>query len=104
MPAGGASSSGGGGGAAGGTSGGGGGTRTRETKTKGVSKGATKYQQEQANKAPSGRAQKVIDKKSAAKERQEARRSSSVLEAKARWLAEKAKNKGRRSAKGVANL
>ena len=66
MPAGGASTGGGGGGGGGA---GAGGTRARESKPRGVSKGAAKYKEEQANKAPSGRAQKVIDKKAATKAR-----------------------------------
>jgi hypothetical protein len=46
----------------------------------------------------------MIDKKAAAKERKGARRTSTALEAKAQWVAEKAKAKGRRFAKGVSGL
>ena len=72
----------------------GGGTRAREHKPKGVSKGAAKYKEEKANKAPSARAQKQINKKAAANDRNEARGTVEALQAKAAWVAEKAKGKG----------
>ena len=46
----------------------------------------------------------MIDKKAAAKEKKEARKTSTALEGKAQWLAEKAVAKGRRFAKGVTSL
>lgn len=57
------------GGSGGGGGGAGGGTRSREVKPKGLSKGAQKHQEELANKAPSGRELKIMEKKAAAKER-----------------------------------
>lgn len=93
MPAG---DSGGGGAGRGGS---GGGARKRERTTKGVSKGTAKFNEEQANKAPSARTQKQADKKAAAKERKEASNTVERIAKKAAWAAEKAKKK---SAKFVA--
>ena len=102
MPAGAASggASGGGGGSGGKSGGGAGGARYRETKTKTMSKGAIRRKEGLANKPPSGREQKMLDKKAAAKERKAQREGEEYLEAKASWLAEKAKNKAKKFAGG----
>jgi hypothetical protein len=67
-------------------------------KAKTMSKGAIRRKEELANKPPSGREQKMLDKKAAAKERKAERQGAGYLEAKASWLAEKAKNKARKFA------